>query len=1253
MMCNQDRFRDWRLFLTLALAGVVAALNHVHIPHTEVLIDGRWAFGFIGFALLRQGWAALALAALLSYPYGAPEIPLWIGFAGNMLYAVPSLLTIRPLAGFMLRRWREGWLYGLGWMVLVLVCYQAFITPVVWGVLALLENRPVTVGVVEGWRTQPFLVESILVALFSAAAMVAVLAVRGLRTQRRRVEHINGVLQAIRNVNQLIVAEDDPCRLIEKACINLTETLGYFSAWIALQGGEAGQGLGLPEKGPVAIAAAAGFDGGFERLREDLERGDFPDCMNRALEAGGALVVDDPAAECADCPLKDEYHGRAGLVRRLDYGGVTYGILTASVPAAYAQDIEEQDLFNEVAGDLAFALHKIETKTARESALAALSRNHMMMARTEAIAHVGSWEWDITEDSVHWSDELFRIFERDRNTGAPSFAQHSEIYWPEDMERLSEAVERCVSQGTPYELELKALRSNGGIRHCVARGQAETDETGRVVRLVGSLQDITERKRAEAQLRAEKEWSGKLINYAPNVIVGLEEGAQIAVFNRFAEKLTGYNAEEVIGKDWIKTFIPEDLRGAIYQVWDNIVENQSVNHHFENEIVTKSGERRLIEWRNTIVTENGEFRMILSLGVDITERKQQEEALRRGEERFRRAIGEAPFPAMIHAEDGEVVMINAEWTRLTGYQQDEIPTIEGWTEKAYGRRQGAVRKVIDELYDVVGHMDEGDFEIRCRDGSMRIWTFRSTPLGADETGRRLVMSMAVDITDRVRAQEKRERLAAQVSAQARQMQAILKTVPQAVLLLDGEGRILHANPVAERDLAVLTGEREGAALTYLGDRPLVELLTSPPVKGLWHEVKADGRTFEVIARPVEQGLALEQWVLVINDVSRELEVKAQLRRQEQLAAVGQLAGGIAHDFNNIMAVIILYAEMIARSEGSTDRDREKAAVINQQGKHASRLIQQILDFSRQAVLEQRPLDLLPLLKEQVRLLERTLPEHIEIALAHSEEEYVISADLTRMQQMIMNLALNARDAMPRGGSLRIGLEEIKVQPGESPLLPEMAAGDWVRLTVVDTGTGIAPDVLPHIFDPFFTTKGPGEGSGLGLAQVEGIVGQHGGRIGVTTEVGKGTTFTIYLPLLKARPVEPPTTDVSALSRGRGEVVLVVEDGDTVRAALVKSLEQMDYETLEAANGEQALALMEKHGEQIALVLSDVVMPVMGGVRLLHGLREQGWEMPVILLSGHVMGEDLDELRAQGLSAWMSKPPDLEQLAQTIASALDK
>jgi len=526
-----------------------------------------------------------------------------------------------------------------------------------------------------------------------------------------------------------------------------------------------------------------------------------------------------------------------------------------------------------------------------------------------------------------------------------------------------------------------------------------------------------------------------------------------------------------------------------------------------------------------------------------------------------------------------------------------------------------------------------------------LWIGSHRPLGEDD------LRLLTAIGDLVANGIRRATLQEEIQAQAHRMEQILDTVPEGVMLLDATGRVLQANPAARSGLAVLAGAGVGDVITRLGDRPLSELLTSPPTKGLWHEVRANGRVFEVIARPMENGPEPEFWVLVTSDVTREREARAQLQQQERLAAVGELAAGIAHDFNNLMTAIILYARMLEHSEGLSDRDRERVQVISQQGWHATRLIEQILDFSRRAVLERQPLDLLPLLKEHVKLLKHTLPENIEISLINGQDEYIVHADPTRIRQMVTNLAVNARDAMPEGGDLHIGLERITIGPGQSPLLPEMKPGDWIVVRMTDTGTGIPPEVLPRIFEPFFTTKGPGKGSGLGLAQVYGIVSQHEGRISVESQVGVGTTFTIYLPALTIPPAEPSPPEVSGLPLGHGETVLVVEDAEAVRAALVAGLEQLNYRPLAATNGRQALAKIEELGEAVALVLSDVVMPEMGGIALLHALREMGWQTPVILLTGHPLEKELETLRAEGMTSWLAKPPTLERLAYALKDAL--
>lgn len=503
-----------------------------------------------------------------------------------------------------------------------------------------------------------------------------------------------------------------------------------------------------------------------------------------------------------------------------------------------------------------------------------------------------------------------------------------------------------------------------------------------------------------------------------------------------------------------------------------------------------------------------------------------------------------------------------------------------------------------------------------------------------------------------RLEQKVQARTAELAQAHQQVRQIVETVPEGVLLLDGQQRLLLANPTATHALALLTDARVGDTLTRLGDRPMAELLTSPPA-GLWHEVTANAAIFQVIARPLETGPTTENWVLVIRDITHQREFDQRVQQQERLAAVGQLAAGIAHDFNNILAVITLYAHMELRATSPSPKLPERLKIIADQAQRASTLIQQILDFSRRAMFERHPLELLPFLKEQVKLLERTLPENIKLSMTYPPDELIIQADPTRIQQVIMNLAVNARDAMPRGGELRFEVRALHVGEHRSAPLVGMQQGDWVQLTVTDTGSGIAPEVLPHIFEPFFTTKGP-LGTGLGLAQVYGIVKQHGGDLDVVSKVGQGTTFTLYFPVpVQASPEPAPPLIDTDLPQGQGETLLVVEDNLTMRAALAETLHSLNYRILEAGNGHAALALLEEHAGEIALVLSDMIMPEMGGQALFQAIRQRGLTLPVVLLSGHPLENELQALQLQGVAGWLLKPPNLAQLAQFLWRTLQR
>lgn len=395
------------------------------------------------------------------------------------------------------------------------------------------------------------------------------------------------------------------------------------------------------------------------------------------------------------------------------------------------------------------------------------------------------------------------------------------------------------------------------------------------------------------------------------------------------------------------------------------------------------------------------------------------------------------------------------------------------------------------------------------------------------------------------------------------------------------------------------------------------------------------------------------------------EAQAKLVQQERMAAIGQLAAGVAHDFNNILGIITLYAELILNAPDLAPQLQKRLGIISDQTQRAAHLVEQMLDFGRRSVLRAESLDLIPFLEGQVDIWRRVISGPIKIHFdKETDGETIIDADPTRLQQMFTNLVFNARDAMPNGGELRVTLGRCTVDSEHSAPLPDMPPGDWIEITVSDTGTGIPAVILPRIFEPFLSTKAPGKGSGLGLAQVYGIVKQHYGHIDVQTELGRGTTFTICLPaLVTTQPGKTAADRASLLPKGNGETILVVEDEDDLREALTSTLDMLNYRVLTAAHGGEALAILERsdepasdsealgntiQGQSIALILTDFVMPDMDGKALFQALQERGVTVPVIILSG--MATDR---RAPGVAGWLLKPIDTEELATAVARAIER
>jgi PAS domain S-box-containing protein len=970
------------------------------------------------------------------------------------------------------------------------------------------------------------------------------------------------------------------------------------------------------------------------------------------LNAAAARVAGHPVPEIIGRSAAEVLSAWPGLIERYRDVMETHTEITLEVgDAQHAYDLRISPLYDRddrLAGRLFVSLDVTGRKRAEEALRESEGRFHSIFDNAAvgvALVDNNGYVLDANEADCH-----FLGYSHEEMVGM----HFAEFTYPKDLDVDVDLYDSLLQgKRKSYMIDKRYVRKDGEIVWGRLNVSVVRDIDRRPQYTVVVCEDITERKLAEEALRESAERFRQMAENSRDVfwMRDLETLDLIYITPAYA-RLWGQSIEDAHEQptSWLANVHPED-RDRIAAAFEKQIQGEFTENEYR--IVWPDGSIHWIRDRVfPIRDEAGEAYRTFGVVEDITERKLAEEALRESEEKQRAQYKGIPIPTYTWQRKGDDFVLADYNDAAMAITQGKIGDYVGIrATEMYNDAPGVLEK-LSECYTRKTSLEHETFYRFKTTGESKHLAVRYGFVPPD-----LVLAHAEDITERKRTEAEREQLLIQVREQARQVQQIVDTVPEGVILLDADEHIVLANPLGEKNLVTVADARIGDTLTHLGDRPLAELLTSPP-KGLWHEVATGGRSFQVIAGPIESGPTPGGWVLVIRDVTQQRQVEQHIQQQERLAAVGQLAAGIAHDFNNIMATIVLYAQTTARAGGLPDAVRERMRIIDQQAYHATRLIQQILDFSRRAVLERRPLDLLPLVKEQIKLLERTLPENIEIKLDYEPDEYatlfIVEADPTRMQQMMTNLAVNARDAMPEGGTLRFTLERVRIEEGEAAPLPEMGAGEWVQMTVLDTGRGIPPDVLPHIFEPFFTTKGRGRGSGLGLAQVHGIVAQHEGRIDVETEPGRGTTFTIYLP---ARLPEPstavPLRKLPATAMGQGETVLVVEDDASVRQALVESLELLNYRTLEAANGQEALAIAEELGDEIGLVLSDVVMPGMDGVALLRGLRERGSAVPVVMLTGHPPEEKMKDLRAQGLLEWLPKPPELEQLAEMVARALSK
>jgi PAS domain S-box-containing protein len=514
------------------------------------------------------------------------------------------------------------------------------------------------------------------------------------------------------------------------------------------------------------------------------------------------------------------------------------------------------------------------------------------------------------------------------------------------------------------------------------------------------------------------------------------------------------------------------------------------------------------------------------------------------------------------------------------------------------------------------------------------------------------------------------RMRRQLSNQEQMFRLITENAEDLITVVDRQGKRLYDSPGYNR-LGYSREELQGGPVpkqVHPDDREALiaartetfETGVGPRVEYRFRRKDGEWRSLESTRSPVrnERG-EIENVVIVSRDITERKQAEEllrrrdeQLRQSQKMEAVGRLSGGIAHDFNNLLGVIIGYSESLEHRLAPNDPLRKSAEEIRKAGERAASLTHQLLAFSRQQVLQPQILDLNALVSDMGKMLRRLIGMHIELTTTLATELGQVKAEQSQIEQLIVNLVVNARDAMPEGGKLLIETSNLDMSENLASSFPFLQPGPYVLLTVTDTGLGMDADTRRHIFEPFFTTKGPGKGTGLGLATVYGVVKQSGGGVIVDSEPGKGSTFKIFLPQTQESPVAPAPDETAAKgSMGTG-TILLVEDEEALLSLTSERLTERGYTVLPARDGIHALEVARSFHGSIHLLLTDIMMPRMGGLALARSMSELRPGIRVVFMTGHAEREASYREALRSGAESIQKPFSNERLIRLVRQMLD-
>ncbi len=913
-------------------------------------------------------------------------------------------------------------------------------------------------------------------------------------------------------------------------------------------------------------------------------------------------------------------------------------------------EIHAYPIFNEQ-GELVQAIEYSFDITLRKQAERKLAENEERFRAIVEYSHAGIILVDNHYRFLYVNKRFAEItgYQREELIG-----QDFRIILDEESKELVAERYRRRQQGedVPSLYEFNVLRKDGSIRRVEIRSTIITDSHGQV-QTIAQILDITERKELEREILHERDLLHALMDNIPDKIYFKDTEFRFTRVNKAMARVLGLKSpREAIGRSELE-FFDEETGREILQDEQTIIQTGKPLVDKIERIRYPDGSQHWISVTKVPLRDSaGNIVGLVGISRDITDRIQAEAALKESEERYRNLI-EQSNDAIYLLFNNRFEIINRRFTEMFGITQEEAnspdfnflqlvaPKSIPFLQERIRRQQRGEK--LEPIYEFTA-IDKFGNEIDCEVSVSYI----------NYKGGVATQGILRDISERKRAERQLSRLA-----------AVVEQSSESVVITDVEGNIEYVNPAFEKTTGYTLEEVLGQNPRVLKSghhddqfyKELWETITSGLIwKGSFINRKKDGTLYyeDATIFPIkDKNGHIINFAAVKRDVTPERMLEEQVRQAQKMEAIGKLAGGVAHDFNNLLTVINGYCELLQSKIAPEQPFYREIELIRRAGERASALTSQLLAFSRRQVIQPEVLNLNRVVAATEKMLRRLIGEDIDLVTVLEPDLKNVKIDPVQVDQVIMNLAVNARDAMPQGGKLTI--ETANVHLDEEYARAHLGAkpGDYVMLAISDTGIGMDHNIQKHIFEPFFTTKGKGKGTGLGLSTVYGIVKQNNGFIWVYSEPGKGTTFKIYFPQVRGESAQGDSSLDEIRDIQGHETVLLVEDDDGVRELAQLTLEENGYRVVVASNGSEALRLLDNFKETVHLLLTDVIMPEMSGRQLAEQVVQKRPEIKVLYMSGYTDNAIVHHGVLEEGTEFIQKPFSAQDLLRKVREVLQK